>query len=175
MVKVFSMINAENMGDYYRESLAELVYHSITESSHQTGTTLIKLREWLVQYTSEEVANRIELEHDLKITGKTGKWFDDILLHHAVSDRVSVVTGHRLKLKNYLYSIMSDNQESKISIDDGGLFGNYRFDESRELVRYKPDTPSSVKHLVNLNHELQSIGELLGASRIEVRHHLVEN
>lgn len=175
MVKVFSMINAENMGDYYRESIAELVYHSITESSHQTGITLIKLREWLTQYTSEEVANRIELEHDLKITGKTGKWFDDILLHHAVSDRVSVVTGHRLKLKNYLYSIMSDNRESKISIDDGGLFGNYRFDESRELVRYKPDTPSSVKHLVNLNHELQSIGELLGASRIEVRHHLVEN
>ena len=175
LVKLFHRINSEQMRDSHIESLTESIYHSIDETSNQTGVSKIELKEWLTQYAHHHETHQLNLDDDLHIDGDIGLKVHEIFLHHSFSEKSSTNMGHNIGVRNSLRCDFGGEFNSKISINDDGKFGKYRYSKAISLIRQKSDSSDAVKHSINLEHELPSIGNISSASKVEVRHCLIEN
>ena len=175
LIRLFDMINRSDGGDSFRESLALSVSHTLHDRVFEDVVDQIALREWISEYTSNEVATNIGVENKLLDAGNDGKYTDELHVFHKFDSQSTDVELQRVTIRDLITSVFEYSPEERISIQDGGDFGIFRISESGDLVRVKSEKTNILEHSINLDHKLAHSCMLTGISNVFVRDELIEN
>ena len=175
LIRLFDMINKSVGGEAFRESLALTVSHVLHDQVFEDVVDQIALREWISEYTSDEVATNIEVENKLLDAGNDGKYTDELHVFHKFDSISTDIELQKITVRDFISSILTMSPEERLSIQDGGDFGVFKISPTGEIVRVKSEKTEILEHSINLDHKLAHSCMLTGLSNVFVRDELIEN